>query len=222
VKPKADWGRTAWKGIQVSQNRGSVPGTEGYGEQANTLVDSYESVVFDDLYRPLMGLLPKGGRALDIGAGTGRDAAALARCGFRVHAVEPTTELRAHGQRLHPDPNITWIDDSLPDLAQVHAVRERFDLILMTAVWMHLDEHERGHALPQIEDLLAPGGRLFMTVRKGLVPEGRRMFVVPIDPLVSQAQSLGLALLQRYEFPDMLGRKDVSWTMLAFEKGNRV
>ncbi len=208
--------------IEVSQNTGSVPGTEGYGEQADTLVDSYESVVFDDLYRPLMELLPKGGRALDIGTGTGRDAAALARRGFRVHAVEPTAELRAHGQRLHPDPNITWIDDSLPDLAQVHAGSERFDLILMTAVWMHLDERERGHALPRITDLLAPGGRLFMTVRKGPVPAGRRMFEIPIDPLVSEAQSIGLVLLQRYAFADMLGRGNVSWTMLAFEKGNRV
>ena len=61
-----------------------------------------------------------------------------------------------------------------------------------------------------------------MTVRKGPVPEGRRMFEIPIDPLVPQAQSLGLTLLRRYEFADMLGRRDVRWTMLAFEKENRV
>jgi SAM-dependent methyltransferase len=206
----------------VSQTRGRVPGTEGYDAQADSLVDSYESVVFDELYGPLLELLPAGGQAIDIGAGTGRDAAALARRGFRVHAVEPTAELRSHAQRLHPDPNIVWVDDSLPHLAQVHASGERFDLILMTAVWMHLDDNERDHALPRIADLLAQGGRLFMTVRKGPVPAGRRMFEVPIDPLVSQAQSLGLTLLQRYEFPDMLGRRDVSWTMLAFEKENRV
>jgi SAM-dependent methyltransferase len=206
----------------VNQDRGNVPGTEGYGEQADSLVDSYESVVFDELYRPLLELLPAGGQAMDIGAGTGRDAAALARRGFRVHAVEPTPELRSHAQRLHPDPSIVWIDDSLPDLAQIHADGERFDLILMTAVWMHLDESERDRALLRIAELLGPGGRLFMTVRKGPVPAGRRMFDVPIDPLVSQAQSSSLALLRRYEFPDMLGRRDVSWTMLAFEKGNRV
>ena len=61
-----------------------------------------------------------------------------------------------------------------------------------------------------------------MTVRKGPVPAGRRMFEIPIDLLVSNAQSIGLTLLRRYEFTDMLGRKDVSWTMLAFEKENRV
>jgi SAM-dependent methyltransferase len=199
-----------------------VPGAAGYAEQADALVESYESVEFEELYRPLLEFLPGGGKALDIGSGTGRDAAALAARGFRVLAVEPTAELRVHGQRLHPDSSIAWLDDSLPELSQVHARGGQFDLILMTAVWMHLDEGERARALPQVAELLAPVGRIFMTVRKGPVPEGRRMFVVPIDPLVAQAQSLGLALLRRYEFPDMLGRRDVSWTMLAFQKGNQV
>ncbi|WP_312896898.1 class I SAM-dependent methyltransferase [Microvirga soli] len=206
----------------MSQNRNVVPGTEGYSAQAGSLVDSYESVVFDELYRPLLELLPTGGKALDVGAGTGRDAAALAQRDFQVHAVEPTAELRSHAQRLHPDANIVWVDDSLPDLAQVHASGERFDLILMTAVWMHLDESDRARALPQVAGLLASSGRVFMTVRKGPVPTGRRMFEVPIDPLVSQAQSLGLTLLRQHEFADMLGRRDVSWSMLAFEKENRV
>ena len=61
-----------------------------------------------------------------------------------------------------------------------------------------------------------------MTIRKGPVPPGRRMFEVPIDPLVADAKGNGLALLRRYEFADMLGRDDVSWTMLAFERANRV
>jgi len=200
----------------------SLPGTQGYGEEADGLVETYESLVFEDLYRPVLDLLPEPGRALDIGAGTGRDAAALARRGFRVHAVEPTPELRRHAQRLHAEPTIVWIDDGLPDLAQVRASGERFDLILMTAVWMHLDEGERSRALPHLAELLAPRGRIVMTIRKGPVPAGRRMFEVPIDPLISQAGSLGLALLARHAFPDMRGREGVSWTMLAFERQNRV
>lgn len=206
----------------MSNSKARVPGTAGYAEQADDLVDSYESVVFDDLYRPLMELLPEGGRALDVGAGTGRDAAALADRGFQVRAVEPTAELRSHAQRIHPNRGIVWTDDSLPDLAVVHSSGERFDLVLMTAVWMHLDESERRRAMPRVAELLAPGGRIFMTVRKGPVPAGRRMFAVPIDPLVVQAQAVGLKLLRRYEFADMLGRSDVSWTMLAFGKENRV
>jgi hypothetical protein len=45
---------------------------------------------------------------------------------------------------------------------------------------------------------------------------------VPLDLLVADAEATGLALLRRYEFADMLGRADVSWTMLAFEKPNQL
>jgi len=199
-----------------------IASNAGYAEAADSLVASYESISFEDIYAPVLNLLPQGGRALDIGAGTGRDAAALAKRGFLVHAAEPTGELRAHAQRLHPDPAITWTDDALPDLVRLHAGETRFDLILMTAVWMHLDEEERGRALPRIAHLLAPDGRLFMTVRKGPVPPGRRMFHTPIEPLIEAAAKGGLALLKNYEFSDRLGRQDVRWTMLAFERENRV
>ncbi len=194
----------------------------GYAEEADLLVAPYESISFEDVYGPVLDLLPQGGRALDIGAGTGRDAAALAKRGFFVHAAEPTAELRAHARRLHSDPTITWTDDALPDLTQLHAGKTLFDLILMTAVWMHLDEEERARALPRIARLLVPGGRLFMTVRKGPVPSGRRMFPIPIEPLIAAAAETGLVLLKNYEFPDRLGRQDVTWTMLAFERENRV
>jgi len=92
----------------------------------------------------------------------------------------------------------------------------------MTAVWMHLDDEERARALPRVADLLASGGRLFMTVRKGPVPPGRRMFSISIDPLIEAAGKSGLALLRKDGLADMLGRQDVSWTMLAFERENRV
>ncbi len=202
--------------------RTPVPGAAGYAEAADSLIESYESISFEAIYGPLLDLLPQVGRALDIGAGTGRDAAALALKGFRVHAAEPTAELRAHARRLHPSPAVTWIDDALPDLAGLQAEAIRFDLILMTAVWMHLDKDERERALPRVAELLAPGGRLFMTVRRGPVPPGRRMFHVPTDELIAAAEAIGLRVLRSFGISDMLGRRDVSWTMLAFERENRV
>ncbi|REN11303.1 class I SAM-dependent methyltransferase, partial [Mycobacterium tuberculosis] len=71
-------------------------------------------------------------RVLDIGAGSGRDAAALAALGHRVVAVEPTPELRAEGMRRHAALPIEWIDDHLPGLHRVQALGVRHDLILLT------------------------------------------------------------------------------------------
>src|SRR5260370_5007628 len=95
-------------------------------------------------------------RVLDVGAGTGRDAAALAALGHTVGAVEPTPELPAHGQRLHPEAAITWIHDSLPDPRKVHARGPRLHLIMLTAGWIHLASEQRDDSMATIPGPLLP------------------------------------------------------------------
>ncbi|MBF9232868.1 class I SAM-dependent methyltransferase [Microvirga alba] len=198
-----------------------LPSNAGYAENADSLVLRYESISFEDIYGALAAFVPEGGQAIDVGAGTGRDAAALAARGFSVVAVEPTAEMRAHGQRLHSEPAITWCDDLLPDLSRVRALGIEADFVLMTAVWMHLTEEERQRALPNVTSLLKPGGRLLMSIRKGPVPAGARMFEVPIEPFIEAARAEGLELLKMMRSEDMHARPGVSWTKLAFEKTKR-
>ena len=118
------------------------------------------------------------GRVLDIGSGTGRDAAWFAGRGHSVVAVEPTDAMRLPAMALHPSPRIDWLNDSLPDLAALQARGETFDLVMLTAVWMHLDEAQRRQAMPNLAALLRPGGTIIMKIRHGPVPPGRRMFEV--------------------------------------------
>ncbi|MGQ0584264.1 MAG: class I SAM-dependent methyltransferase [Reyranella sp.] len=202
---------------------GTPNGTQGYGETADVLVTQYESRSFADVHRGLLPLLPAApARALDIGAGTGRDAAALAALGHTVLAVEPTPEMRAHGQRLHPSPAIEWLDDSLPELARVlarvRARNERFDLVMMTAVWMHLDEAERTQAMASVADLVAPGGVMTLSLRHGPVPAGRRMFDVGRAETRALAARHGLATVYEKERPSVFNADGVWWDVLAFRK----
>ncbi|MFZ4132946.1 class I SAM-dependent methyltransferase [Streptomyces koyangensis] len=89
----------------------------GYGKDAEALAQQYEEVPFERVHGHLLRWLPSAaGRAVDIGAGSGRDAAALAARGHEVVAVEPTPELRQVGRRLHGDAPIDWVDDALPAL----------------------------------------------------------------------------------------------------------
>jgi protein-L-isoaspartate O-methyltransferase len=53
-------------------------GTEGYADEAAALVKQHESISFAAVHRPFLHLFPtEPARIVDIGAGTGRDAAAL-------------------------------------------------------------------------------------------------------------------------------------------------
>jgi SAM-dependent methyltransferase len=140
--------------------------------------------------------MPNGpGRALDVGSGTGTDAAWLAAIGYHVVAVEPVLAFREAAARLHTSASIEWLDDALPELPRVAARGTRFNLVMLTAVWMHLNTAERARAFTALRALLAPGALLFISVRNGPVPYGRRMFSVPPEDVLGQAHCHGLSTL---------------------------
>jgi protein-L-isoaspartate O-methyltransferase len=89
----------------------SASGTEGYADEAEAFLRQYESLSIADVHRQVMHLIPTTrSKILDIGAGTGRDAAGFAAMGHRVTAVEPTAELRVRAGALHPSRAIEWLD----------------------------------------------------------------------------------------------------------------
>lgn len=195
-----------------------IEGTQGYGDNAPALAEQYESITFADVHHEVMHLFPSPpARVLDVGAGSGRDAAALAMLGHRVVAVEPTDALRQEGLRLHGGKPIEWVDDHLPDLPQLHRRRDRFDLILLTAVWMHLDIQERRTAMKSLAGLLSADGRISMSLRHGPVPQGRRMFEVSANETIGLARLHGLDAIHVTERNDMLGRPDIRWTFVVLE-----
>lgn len=140
-----------------------------------------------------MHLLPSTpSTVLDVGAGTGGDAAWFASKGHGVVAVESTDSLRLAGIELHGAHSFEWVDDSLPDLARLRARHERFDVVMLTAVWMHLDELERRRAMPRLASLLAPGGVLVMSIRHGPAPSERRIFDVSDEETIALASGCSL------------------------------
>jgi SAM-dependent methyltransferase len=200
-----------------------VSGTEGYADEADELFQCYEGFPAADAHRAVLHLMPTApSRILDIGSGTGRDAAWFAAQGHRVVAVEPTDAMRIPAMALHPSPQIEWLNDSLPDLAQLLSRGERFDLVMLTAVWMHLDAQQRRQAMPNLAALARPGGAVIMMIRHGPVPAGRRMFEISPEETIELAQMHGLhpVLNLRTESSQESNRlAGISWTNLAFVKG---
>jgi SAM-dependent methyltransferase len=199
-----------------------VSGTEGYAEEAEDLFKRYESISGAETHKAVLHLIPAApARILDVGAGTGRDAAWLASLGHRITAVEPTEAMRLRAMKLHPSPAIEWLDDSLPQLALVRSKGEPFDLILLSAVWMHFDPEQRRQAMATLAALLRTDGTLIMRIRHGPVPTGRRMFEIPDQETIelAGAHDLHTVLNQRVESALQANRDaGVSWTHLAFER----
>lgn len=197
-------------------SRPPVEGTQGYGAEAPELLRLYESLPFEDSHAGVLDLIPPAPiDVLDIGAGTGRDAAWFASRGDRVTAIEPTREMREGAMALHADVSINWVDDCLPDLASVRG--KSFDLVWMSAVWMHFFAAERAAMMPIVARLVRPRGALMMSLRHGPLPEGRRMFEVSADDTIALAKANNLEIVLSGDFRSNRA-PGVTWSRLWFRR----
>ena len=202
--------------------RESTGQLEGYSGNASELIARYEAIGFTEKHEALLPLIPpRCSRALDIGAGAGGDAAWLAAQGHDVVAVEPTPEFRTYARQRYCSPRIEWVDDRLPYLQRVASRLQTFDVILISAVWMHLEQRDRARAMPIVASLLSPRGLLYISLRHGPVPKGRTMFEVSAAETVADAQRSGLEpVLHRDAISAQRANRKagVTWSQLAFVK----
>lgn len=200
----------------MTENSGSY-----YDSGASQLACRYESVTFEEVHEWLLPYLPtQPSVILDIGAGSGRDAAALAERGHEVVAVEPSANMLLEARVRHPHPRIRWVEDRLPGLSTLFRASLSFDVILASAVWMHLAPESRKRGLRKILDLLKPGGLLALTLRQGPAPPEQGFYPADPDETVRNAEDQGVRLIFRDRTSDRLKRPGVSWTRLLFRLGD--
>ena len=171
-----------------------------YDDNAETVVAIYEKASFGAVHGWLVDLLPSCPAAvLDVGAGSGRDAAWLAANGYDVVAVEPSKSMRAAAARLHPEASVDWIDDRLPNLGVVSRTGLYFDVVLLSAVWMHIPVHERPWAFDTLIALLKPGGILAVTFRDRPAAREWHIHPVSLDEIETLARDRGAVFERNIE-----------------------
>ncbi|MBA6294414.1 methyltransferase domain-containing protein [Colwellia sp. MB02u-9] len=206
-----------------------------YNENANKLAQQYLSKSFDEVHQSWSQLLPSviknaHARILDIGAGSGRDAKHIAQLAAHTHgtenkvqivAVEPANLLAELGARQTTGLNVKWLTDSLPALSVITKQEVSFDLILLSAVWMHIPVSDRARSIRKLANLLKPGGKLVISLRHGQTIEDRnerKMHNVCADELKQLASDVGLfTKLETQKESDKLGRDHVSWQTLVLQ-----
>ncbi len=122
---------------------------------------------------PLASMLAPGARVVDVGAGSGLRARALAQKGFEVLAVEPDPreEMRAHAMMSSlPPGRVRVVRAGIHDLGQVMG-DYRADAVLMWHVLEHLPDLDAG--LRAVAQALRPGGLLNVAVPNRASAEAR-------------------------------------------------
>ena len=192
------------------------PSIGWYEAHAREAAERYEQADSARLHAWLEDFLPQERAAvLDVGAGSGRDAAWLASKGHDVVAIEPVAAMRKEAQRRHPQANIQWQSDRLPELQTITRTGLSFDFILLSAVWMHVAPRNRKRAFRKLTNLLKPGGALAISLRHGPAAPDRGMHEAAPEEIEKLAREHGAFVAFREESGDLLGRNDVRWTQLV-------
>ena len=101
------------------------------------------------------GRFPSSGRALDIGAGEGRNALFLASCGLDVLAVDQSSVGMRKAERLARERGLGLRTQAV-DLSDFDAEPESFDVV--SSIFVHLPASLRSAVHQRIRTWLRPGG----------------------------------------------------------------
>lgn len=143
---------------------------EYYQHHADDFFNSTVNVDMRSLYTPFLERIPKGGRILDAGCGSGRDSKAFLQQGYRVEAFDATGEMAklASQHTGLPVKQMTFSD--------VDAVN-RYDGIWCCASLLHVSAAELPDAMAKLARALKPGGIWYVSFKHGdgeRVKDGRR------------------------------------------------
>jgi SAM-dependent methyltransferase len=193
-----------------------------YRTRAAELTERYEAVS-SSVARYFATSFATGSRVLDVGAGSGRDLAALVVAGFDGFGVEPADEFRQAALERHPELTGRLVSGVLPDLGEPFG--GQFDGVLCSAVLMHLPESELFDAALALRRVLKPHGRLLLSIpsaRNDVEADerdahGRLFKAYTAEELQLLFERLGFQRIGRWEGEDGQQRIGIRWTTLLLE-----
>ena len=128
---------------------------EFYNQNAESFFNDTIQVDMSELYRPFVQRVKPGGRILDAGCGSGRDAKAFLAMGFQVDAMDASVEMVKLASQFTGLPVKQQTLESITDI-------ERYDGIWACASLLHLPEALLPKVFTQFEAALKPmGGYVF-------------------------------------------------------------
>jgi SAM-dependent methyltransferase len=107
-----------------------------------------------------LALLPKGGKVLDLGCGTGRDTQAILAAGFDVTAIDGSAEMAAEARKRTGLPVLVMLFEEL-------SFDREFDGVWASASLLHVPRAGLPDVLRRVHTALKPGGWLEAGFKSG-------------------------------------------------------
>lgn len=193
-----------------------------YDANAANMTSSYEAVDFTGSLAPLVRSLPDHSRVLEIGCGSGRDAAYLEAMGHFVVGTDGSVEMIRQAESIHPTLAGRLRHHELPDRLPFDT--PSFAAVMSWAVLMHLQLNDLPSVFKDLARVLLPHGLLAYSVnteRAGLDHDGndskgRHFTCLNASDWACLHEHAGFKTLSTEETNDITGRPGIRWvTFLA-------
>ena len=134
---------------------------ETYGESVADVYDDWYAA-YDEAMIPVLAELARGGRALELGIGTGRVALPLAAEGVEVHGIDASP---AMVERLRAKPGGERVTVTVGDFAEINVAGE-FDLayVVFNTFFALPTQEAQVRCFRQVAARLKPGGCFLLEV----------------------------------------------------------
>ena len=194
-----------------------------YDECASSLISRYESADVSEVQELLLQTFGKNSTLLEIGCGSGRDAAFMVKNSYDVIAVDGSKSMIEEARKIHPELANKLYCKTLPNDLEFNI---KFDGIYSIATLMHLSKDDLEKTISKIYNLLNQNGKLLMSVSlirddiddSGFDEKGRFFLVLNLEEWVNICKIVGFKVLISKTNKDGLNRDGIEWLTLVVQK----
>ena len=188
-----------------------------YNKNSEEYFNSTLNVNMTNTYKAFLKLVPKGGKILDLGCGSGRDSMNFMKLGYEVTAVDGSKELAKKASVLLGNEVILSTFEELE-------LKEKFHGIWACASLLHIKREDLKTVLNNLYNNLEDNGVFYMSFKYGekeYVDDKNRYFNCFTDESIISFinENTKYNILDLYITEDKLGRvNEVKWVNLICNK----
>ena len=188
-----------------------------YNKNSEEYFNSTLNVDMTNTYKPFLKLVPKDGKILDLGCGSGRDSMNFIKLGYEVTAVDGSKELAKKASALLGKEVIASTFEELE-------LKEKFHGIWACASLLHIKREDLKIVLNNLYNNLDDNGVFYMSFKYGekeYVDDKNRYFNCFTDESIISFinENTKYNILGLYITEDKLGRvNEVKWLNLICNK----
>ena len=181
-----------------------------YNKNSEEYFNSTLNVDMTNTYKPFLKLVPKGGKILDLGCGSGRDSMNFMKLGYEVTAVDGAKELAKKASVLLGNEVIVSTFEELE-------LKEKFHGIWACASLLHIKREDLKTVLNNLYNNLEDNGVFYMSFKYGekeYVDDKNRYFNCFTDESIISFinENTKYNILDLYITEDKLGRvNEIKW-----------